>query len=115
MSENFVFDSAAAMERVDQDRELLQELCEMFAADNARAMAELAQSLESRNLSAAASQAHAIKSALGNLGAMLAYQSARDLEISAKENDLAASKLAFASMSRATDQFLTAYKSFFSA
>lgn len=91
-----VCDFPAAMDRVDNDRELYFELIDMFFDDYEDAIAALSTSIAQRNWKAVEGGAHALKSALGNLGAMTSYDAAFRLERAARSpesgNDLTKAK-----------------------
>lgn len=76
-----VFDSVAALGRMENDREFLAELVDIFAADFPAALVQLQGAWKEGNGRVLAERAHSLKSALGNLGAMQAVEVARSLEV----------------------------------
>lgn len=114
MESDPIFDSVEAMERVDQDKALLKELFEMFFADWSSNVANITKSIGSGDLLAAARDAHAVKSALGNLGAMQAYRCAQRIELAAKNANIAALQEEAARLPALGEAFRKAGLAFFS-
>ena len=92
MSDQPIFDVAAAMDRVDNDKELLFELVQMMEDQYPMQIAEIESAVQNNNAALLGSSAHAIKSALGNLGAMRCYELAFALEKAGKTNSLSSAK-----------------------
>ena len=80
MKEAEDFDLNGALERVDQDKELFFELFEMFFEDYEAQAAAIRESIEQSSGKGLEESAHSIKSALGNIGAMKAFEMAYTLE-----------------------------------
>lgn len=76
-----VLDFSAAMDRVDNDTVLYFELIDMFFSDYDSTMVKLEQAVVTSDCAEIEAVSHAIKSALGNLGGMAAYQAAYELEL----------------------------------
>lgn len=76
-----IFDLDAAMTRVDDDRDLLKELIDIFLSDEARAVEAISVAVSKADPVALKESAHAIKSGLGNLGAMRCHDAAEKLEM----------------------------------
>jgi two-component system, sensor histidine kinase and response regulator len=74
------FDPEAALERMDGDRDLLEEVALLFADDWHKTEVSLEMSLESGDLRAAERLAHGLKGASANLGARRVSESAQELE-----------------------------------
>ena len=83
-----VFDSAEAFERVDNDKELFFELVDMFFEDYEEVIKGIEQAITSQESKPLEERAHSIKSALGNLGAMQAFNLALSLEKSGREESV---------------------------
>lgn len=83
------FDFEAALDRCDGDRDLLKELIQMFFSDYSQSLEQLSSAVQDNNSLGVDRGAHAFKSALGNLGAMKAFESARKLEFAGKNQDKA--------------------------
>lgn len=83
-----VFDKEGALKRVDNDLSLYRELIEIFLQDYPRYMQELRDAHGRGNADLAGRTAHAIKSALGNLGASDSCAAAYAIERAGKEGRL---------------------------
>ena len=93
-----VLDFAAAMDRVDNDTDLFFELIDMFFEDYESSLATLQAAVSGQLFGEIEAGAHAMKSALGNLGGMVAYEAAFELERAGRESiadDLTAKLQAF--------------------
>lgn len=76
--------------RVDGNRELLQELVEMFFQDYYEDMTKLKESMDKKDTPALAVVVHGLKGVLGNLGFKNAYKLACELEKMIRANILEA-------------------------
>ena len=85
-------DLAAALERVDGDRALLQEIARLFEDECPKAMAEIRAALENRDAKALQRLAHTLKGSSASLGALAVSQAAADLEHHARAGDLNAAR-----------------------
>ena len=74
------------LQRMDGNKELLEELLELFFQDYQRDLVVLKESLEKQDAKALAGVANGLKGELGNLGMNSAYKIAFELEKLAKEN-----------------------------
>ena len=90
MSDKPVLEYDAAMDRVDNDSELYFELIDMFFEDCDESLSTLKVAVEQSNFSEVEAVAHAMKSALGNLGGMASYDAAFELERAGRESDASA-------------------------
>lgn len=106
---NQVFDKKALLERCDGDIELIAELMTMFIDDYPRTLGELEAAVKSGDSHKIDRSAHAIKSALGNLGAMVAYQAAYDLEVCGKKGIVAEAPAKFTVLQDAVQDFLVVW------
>ena len=86
MSEKETLDFSAAMDRVDNDQDLFFELVDMFFEDYDAQMETISKGVDALNFSDIEATAHAMKSALGNLGGMVAYDAAFSLEQAGRES-----------------------------
>ena len=84
MSENKVFDFEAAINRVEGDEELYRELFDLFLSDCDETLATIRSGIEAGNHTQVERTAHSIKSSLGNLGGMRAFDAALKLEMAGK-------------------------------
>jgi two-component system sensor histidine kinase/response regulator len=82
-------DPATALARVCGNRELLQELAEMFLEDCPQWMAEIREQVNRRDASALRYAAHQLMGSVGNFGICTAHERARQLEAMARTGDLA--------------------------
>jgi CheY-like chemotaxis protein/HPt (histidine-containing phosphotransfer) domain-containing protein len=83
-----VLDFAAALDRVEGDRELLENLMGMFAGECAHDIAEIRKSLEARDMGLLERLAHTIKGASGNLAAGRVADAAFALEKQARTGEV---------------------------
>ena len=81
-------DEVDLLERVDNDREFLAELIELFKEDGPALLGELRDAVDSRDGAAMARAAHTIKGTVGNFCAAAAMQMALEIEIMGKEDSL---------------------------
>ncbi|RMD85633.1 MAG: Hpt domain-containing protein [Candidatus Dadabacteria bacterium] len=89
VDEEVLFDLEDALDRVDGDKELLQELIGMFFDSYESEISKIEEAISSKNYPEVNSLSHSIKSALGNLGAKAAFNLAYKLELMGKNEDLA--------------------------
>ncbi len=83
-----VVDFAAALERVEDDRELLESLMGMFVGECSHNIAELRKSLENRDLGLLERVAHTLKGAAASLGAGPVADAAFALEKQARTGEV---------------------------
>lgn len=83
-----VLDVAAALERVEGDRELLEELVRLFVEGNPTAMREMRQALARRDARQLDRLAHTMKGSSASLGANRVSQAALLLEMRARSDTL---------------------------
>jgi PAS domain S-box-containing protein len=83
-----VLDFAAALDRVEGDRELLEELMGMFAAECSHDIAEIRKSLEARNMGLLERLAHTLKGASASLAAGRVADAAFALEKQARTGEV---------------------------
>lgn len=75
-----VFDRDATMDRLDGDQELFKELIEIFLTDSKQQLDSIRASIQAGDATETSQLAHAIKGALGNIGAMKCHRLALELE-----------------------------------
>lgn len=85
---SLVFDKEAALARVDGDLEFFDELSTLLAQDFPMNYRLLFDAVAGGRAEEACRIAHCIKSALGNLGAMQAYDLAMSLEMAGRSGKL---------------------------
>lgn len=83
------WDVASALERVEGDRELLDELAHMFADECPKAMQEIGNALKASDAVLLERHAHTMKGSAANIGANGAAAAALVLEQEARSGDLA--------------------------
>jgi two-component system sensor histidine kinase/response regulator len=83
-----VLDIAAALDRVEGDRELLDELARLFIEGSAAAMAEMRQALTERDAHRLDRLAHTMKGSSSSLGANRVSEAALVLEMRARSSAL---------------------------
>jgi two-component system sensor histidine kinase/response regulator len=86
-SSNKVLDSAGLLERIEGDRELLDELVRLFHQDWPASMASMVQAQDDRDANALEHLAHALKGTSANLGAQRVFVLAGELERQAQAAD----------------------------
>jgi len=85
--ESRVLDATGLLERVEGDRELLEELVRLFAQECPANMAAIRQAQEARDAPLLERLAHTLKGASANLGAYRVFTSASELEARARIGD----------------------------
>jgi two-component system sensor histidine kinase/response regulator len=88
IKESPVFDLGAALDRVEGDRELLQELVDLFLEECPRLVGEIHKGLRSGDANLVRRPAHSLKSALGNLSAARSFDAAYRLELLSRDAPL---------------------------
>jgi len=93
-----VFDREAALGRVDGDVDLLREIVALFLADWPRALTALREALAADDATALTQTAHALKGAVGSLGALTASDAAQRLEELGQQSAFAQASMALAAL-----------------
>ncbi len=75
-----MFDASLALERVDDDKELLLEIAGLFLEDVPRMTPELRNAAVDLDTKAIERLAHSIKGSVGNVGGLAAHEAALRLE-----------------------------------
>jgi HPt (histidine-containing phosphotransfer) domain-containing protein len=104
-------DAATLLESVDNDRELLAELFDLFLTDSPQQATELRAALAQKNFDALASTAHTLKGAASSLRLLAVARQALLIESAAQQGVLAAAAEAFADLERALIQVPAAFQS----
>lgn len=86
MEKAAVFAIDDALERVDHDVELLQELIQIFLQEHLKGEVVMKRALEAGDATTLAHAAHALKGAAANVGAMEAARLAGLIEVSAGQH-----------------------------
>jgi two-component system, sensor histidine kinase and response regulator len=82
------WDRAKALEKVDGDEQLLQEVIQIFLEESPKQLAELRQAVTEGNSDLLERAAHSLKGELGYLGVLDTCQKARNLEQMGRNGDL---------------------------
>jgi len=88
-------DLADALQRVEGDNDLLEEIARIFVDESAKTMAEIRDALSAPDAHLLEQLAHRLKGSSSNLGATFLAQSAGELEIMARARDLRSARLQF--------------------
>ena len=105
-------DMAAALERVEGDRELFEELARLFADESTDNMERIRQGMKTGDARAIEMLAHKIKGAALSLGAPRVSEAASDLENQARTGELGNADPLIESLTRQLDLLLPALESF---
>lgn len=84
-----VIDTAALMDRLDGDRDLLKELIGLYLEDEQGLLDQIAAAIREGQAGALARSAHTLKGSVGNFCAAAAHASAAALEAAGREGRLA--------------------------
>ncbi len=82
------WDKAAALDRVEGDEELLQDICRIFLEESPQLMTRLQQAVAQDDPEAVSRAAHSLKGESGYLGAANVSQAARQLETMGRDHEL---------------------------
>jgi two-component system, sensor histidine kinase and response regulator len=82
------FNHAALLKKLRGNRKLLGALIRAFREDSPKTMRRIREALTSREATAVAEAAHALKGSAGNFGPSRAYETARAIEMAAREGAL---------------------------
>ena len=93
-----VIDLAAALSRVDGDRELLAEMADLFLDESQRLLTTLRDAVAHGNAQTAAYAAHTLKGSVANFAATPAFAAAQKIERMARQGDLSQAQTAFADL-----------------
>ncbi len=96
-----VFDAAAALERVDDDRELLVEILELFREQAVASRAQIEDALARRDGPALERAAHSLKGAASNISAEQVREAGLRLEHAGREGDWDTAPAAWADLGQA--------------
>jgi two-component system sensor histidine kinase/response regulator len=99
-------DWAAALDRLQGDRELLEELVGVIRQEAPRLLAEVRDAVDRGDAAALRLSAHTLKGSLGNFAAARAVEAARRLELMAKQGDLSDAQPALVALEHELSRFL---------
>ena len=113
MQENkTVFDKDEALKIIDNDKEFLKELVEIFINDAPEHMSEIKEAVDSRNSEALVKSAHKLKGAVANFGKNATTHTAFKLETMGKENNLDGVEGVYDTMVKNIESLVNALKEF---
>ena len=95
-----VIDLPNVLERVEDDRDLLRELVELFLEEAPLRLATIRDAVTSRNGKMLQEAAHALKGSAGNLAAGAVYEAAKQLEYFGRDGEWSRSEAAYATLQR---------------
>jgi PAS domain S-box-containing protein len=104
-----VLDWAAALDRLQGDRELLGELVEVFRDECPRLLAQVREAVAASDAGRLKLASHTLKGALSNFAARDAVEAARLLEQMGKQADFSGAKEALAALERELDRLEPAF------
>jgi two-component system sensor histidine kinase/response regulator len=99
-------DWPAALERLQGDRELLNQLVEVIRQEGPKLLDDVRQAVERGDAAALKLAAHTMKGSLSNFAAPAAADAARRLEVMAKQGDLSEAAAALAHLEREMERFM---------
>jgi two-component system sensor histidine kinase/response regulator len=105
------FDMATALQRVDGDRDLLDEIIRIFMDECPRMIADLQQAFDAGDLRKIERSAHTLKGSASNLGATVVSLSAADMEAKSHAGDLGGAKAALTRLQREVKSLLAELES----
>lgn len=104
------FDYQKAMSVVENDKDLFNELFQIFLEDKDNTFSQIESALQENKSEIVERSAHSLKGALSNLGATTAVESAYTLEKLAHSNDALSIKAAFDELKNQINNFIEKVK-----
>jgi len=95
-----LWDKAAALDRLDGDEELLQDICRIFLEESPKQMGQLQQAVAQEDAEGVLRAAHRIKGESGILGATNVSQIAKQLETMGRDRELSRAATAFGQLQK---------------
>jgi CheY-like chemotaxis protein/HPt (histidine-containing phosphotransfer) domain-containing protein len=95
-----VFDQQAALARVKGNREIFQEIIDLFCAEMPEVLATLRQAMARGDSQAVARVTHALKGTVGSFGAHAALEAVLRLEALGQSGDIALAEPAYSALER---------------
>ena len=90
-----IVNTSAIMERVDGDRELLNEIVELFLAECPKLVSNIKEAIAKQDSKTLEYAAHTLKGAVGNLAASATYDCAQELENMGRNDTLSGVEIAY--------------------
>lgn len=109
-----VFDREAVLDLVDGERELLEDLADMFREDLPRNVERVENAISVGDTRIIHDVAHQLKSSVGNLGGRAAQNAVQQLEQTARDGQLENSRELFSECRLELDRFCQALDAFLS-
>ena len=103
-----ILDKQSALERLEQDLELYEEICEIFRVDVPGIIDQLKASYAGNDIPTATRHAHSIKSAAANIGATDLSETARSTENALRSGSFDHIPALFSELDRNISQVLEA-------
>ncbi|MHB8755910.1 MAG: hybrid sensor histidine kinase/response regulator, partial [Candidatus Acidiferrales bacterium] len=91
---SIALDPAELLEHVEDDRELLAEIIQLFESSLPTVLKELRESIAKGDGPEAARAAHTLKGSVGNFGRQAAYRAVEQMEVFVKQGDMPQTKAA---------------------
>jgi len=110
-----LLDVKAALERLEGDRELLEELARLFADECPKSISEIRSALNAADFALLERLAHTLKGSSATMGAESVRQIALDLEMSSRARDLPLSKNLVEGLQTEIDRLMPELKAIFEA
>ncbi len=105
-------DLIAALERLDGDRDLFNELAQVFKTECPKIVREIARAIGSRDAASLEHQAHALKGSAASLGASAISQTASELEKMARSGEMKHAGELLKALEREVDRLFCELESF---
>jgi HPt (histidine-containing phosphotransfer) domain-containing protein len=90
-----ILDSDGALARLDGDKELLSEICDIFIEESPQRMERLKNALDNNNIVLVEREAHSLKSTAANIGAGLLRDSTQHVEVVARNSDISKARILY--------------------
>ena len=108
------WDRATALDRVEGDKELLEELARLFAEGCPKAMREIRGALDANDARLLERHAHTLKGSSANIGAHGTFEAALALEHEARSGNLAKAREQFQLLGTEIERLLSELEAVFS-
>ncbi len=108
MDQDAIFSLDEALARVDDDPETFQMMIELFMEHGPKDLADAQAALDAGNAAGVARSSHRLKGAILQFCATAALQACKELEESAKVDDLAHGERLYAALDREVQRLLVA-------
>jgi HPt (histidine-containing phosphotransfer) domain-containing protein len=106
-----ILNLAAALDRVGGDKELLEEVAQLFLETSPDLVAEIGRAVAAGNAEALERAAHTLKGSVGNFGAEAAFEAALRLEKMGRSRDLSGVEAALRALEEEMERLRPALES----